>query len=108
MELIKRLGRKFNKTKTNENSWGLFLCLFCNNKVERYLSNGKIAKSCGCAREKNIGKALKRKKGKDNSNWKGGRSKHVSGYIHIYAPNHPFADCHRYVFEHRLVMEAKN
>jgi len=36
--------------------------------------------------------------------FKGGRIKHGDGYILIYAPTHPAAN-HRYVFEHRLVME---
>jgi hypothetical protein len=31
-------------------------------------------------------------------------SKH-NGYIRIYAPYHPFADCDGNVYEHRLVME---
>lgn len=30
------------------NSWGEFLCSFCLQLVERTLSSGKIAKSCGC------------------------------------------------------------
>lgn len=43
-------------------------------------------------------------KGEANPNWKGGRSKH-SGYILIYAPNHPKAVKGRYVYEHILVWE---
>lgn len=41
-----------------------------------------------------------------SGSWKGGRTKNLSaGYIGISMPNHPFADCKDYVFEHRLVME---
>jgi len=43
--------------------------------------------------------------GKKNGNWKGGRKKESNGYISIYKPNHPFATKHKYVAEHRLVME---
>jgi len=38
------------------------------------------------------------------ANWKGGRSVHGSGYVSVYAPDHPHARSKR-VFEHRLVME---
>ncbi len=38
-------------------------------------------------------------------NWKGGRVKNSSGYIMIYSPEHPSCDSHRYVQEHRLIME---
>lgn len=37
--------------------------------------------------------------------WKGGRSRHATGYILIWAPNHPRARTTPYVFEHILVME---
>ena len=43
--------------------------------------------------------------GEGNPRWKGGRMKHVKGYISILTPEHPFCDHHGYVFEHRLVME---
>lgn len=40
-----------------------------------------------------------------NLNHYKGKSIHSSGYILIYAPNHPNKDCHNYVAEHRLVIE---
>lgn len=43
--------------------------------------------------------------GENHPNWKGGRRKHSNGYILIYSPNHPYADIHKCVYEHRLVME---
>jgi len=46
-------------------------------------------------------------KGDKNPAWKGGRHKNSSGYIQIYAPNHPYATKAGYVLEHRLVMEKK-
>ena len=51
MELIKYIGKKLNK-KGNLESFGLFLCLYCLQEVIRHLSNGKVAKSCGCVRYK--------------------------------------------------------
>jgi len=43
--------------------------------------------------------------GDGNSQWKGGRAAHSSGYVYQAAKDHPFAS-NGYVFEHRLVMEA--
>lgn len=49
MKLIKRLERRIPKgTGKQRQSFGLFLCPYCNKKVERGLSNGKRDKSCGC------------------------------------------------------------
>ena len=43
-----------------------------------------------------------------NSNWKGGRTKHKSGYVMIRAKWHPRSKSNNgYVFEHILVMEEK-
>jgi hypothetical protein len=39
-----------------------------------------------------------------NLHWKGGRTK-SRGYVYILQPNHPFSNKHRYVCEHRLIME---
>lgn len=44
--------------------------------------------------------------GEHNPAWKGGRYLDDDGYVMIYAPDHPLADCNRRVREHRLVMEA--
>jgi len=57
MELIKRLGTRFNSSKIRKDSYGLFLCSYCNKEVERNLSAGKTCKSCGCVKNKLIGEA---------------------------------------------------
>lgn len=44
------------------------------------------------------------RRGKGNPNWKGGNKRNTGDYIMIYKPNHPNADCHGYILEHRLVM----
>ena len=38
-------------------------------------------------------------------NWRGGRGRDQRGYVHVWAPDHPRADCHGRVTEHRLVAE---
>lgn len=43
--------------------------------------------------------------GEGNPAWKGGRWKHKTGYIYVYAPEHPSANHDGYVLEHRLVLE---
>jgi hypothetical protein len=50
MKLLKKLDMRWNKTGTYKSRWGLFLCLFCDRKVERILADGLKNKSCGCAR----------------------------------------------------------
>ncbi len=49
-----------------------------------------------------------RTSGPNHPQWKGGRCKTGKlGYIKVLCPGHPRADRKGYVFEHRLVMEAK-
>ena len=47
MKLINNLGTRVSKNNKLE-SWGLFLCPYCNKIIERLLSCGKKQKSCGC------------------------------------------------------------
>ncbi len=66
MKLIRKLSTRISKSGYLE-SWGLFLCLGCNQEVERPLGNGLKAKSCGCqqySKERNqkISKAHKGEK----------------------------------------------
>lgn len=44
-------------------------------------------------------------KGNENYFWKGGRFIEKRGYVYTWIPDHPFANIHGYVREHRLVME---
>jgi hypothetical protein len=43
--------------------------------------------------------------GEKNPSWKGGRRMHSQGYVLVYLPNHPNADAHGCILEHRLVAE---
>jgi len=45
--------------------------------------------------------------GKKHYKWNGGIKKHSAGYILIFYPTHPFADCDGYVLKHRIVMEKQ-
>ena len=46
-------------------------------------------------------------KGADNPAWKGGIHVAHNGYIFRLVPNHPYANMHGYVQEHRLVVEKR-
>ncbi len=48
-----------------------------------------------------------RSHGPDNHFWKGGRKVDADGYIMLWMPDHPGADKHGYVREHRLVAAQK-
>lgn|SRR5215211_4651634 len=70
--------------------------------------------SCGCGEEipafRSNGKPRRFKhrhypRGAQLYNWKGGVTIHSAGYRLILKPDHPTADTHGYVPEHRLVME---
>ena len=50
MKLIEKLDIRWNKAGTYRSRWGLFLCDYCNRKVEKNLADGCKIKSCGCAR----------------------------------------------------------
>ncbi len=58
MKLLKKLDIRGNKAGTYKSQWGLFLCDYCNQKVEKRLSDGCKIKSCGCARYEIISKTL--------------------------------------------------
>lgn len=49
--------------------------------------------------------------GEEAPNWQGGITRHSAGYIYEFAPSHPSVAHrlrkHRYVLQHRLVLEAK-
>lgn len=48
MKLIRNLGRKLDINSGRYESYAIFWCDFCKSEVEKTLSNGKKAKSCGC------------------------------------------------------------
>lgn len=50
MKKIKNLGSKLSSTGRKQ-SWGQFLCPFCNKIVERLLGNGLKQQSCGCQKD---------------------------------------------------------
>ena len=51
MELIKYIGKRLSKNGKKQ-SWGLYLCPFCLQEVERRINTGKLCKSCGCMQYK--------------------------------------------------------
>ena len=59
MELIIKLDIRLNKTGNNKQRWGLFLCPYCLQEVERTLNHGYKQKSCGCVHYKLISESQK-------------------------------------------------
>ena len=45
------------------------------------------------------------RRGKRNSNWKGGRVITAQGYVLIYQPSHPYSTKQGYILEHRIIVE---
>lgn len=89
-----------NKTGTMSNIE--YHCLNCGKTVRTYRSPSSVKlftpKFCSlsCLGEY--------QRGMNNPAWAGG--KHLqAGYYVVWIPDHPYADCKGYVYEHRLVME---
>lgn len=62
----------------------------------------RVMRSLGYRSVKGHGSPMER-----NHFWKGGRTMDSDGYVLVKAPEHPHANNHGYVREHRLVMEKK-
>ena len=97
-------------------------CDSCNNEFKRSVSNLKenqfCSKSCyfkwlkdvrtGKKHDATTKETLSKKKmGKLNPQWKGGKVYTEKGYVYIYSPEHPNNVKEGYVLEHRLVMEKE-
>lgn len=54
-----------------------------------------------------LSQRMKGMTGRKNPNYRGGKTKHAKGYIHILSHGHPNVDRYSYIFEHRLVAEKK-
>lgn len=90
--------------------------------IKEKLSTYEIARICGRSsvtiREwlnkwgiplRSRSEALKNKyMNKHCHTWRGGRRKHVRGYVLIWQLDHPNAHSDGYVYEHRLVKEYRN
>lgn len=77
-------------------------------------NKGKIGLQIAWNKDKHLSLETRRKlsiankglwAGENNPSWNGGRHKDKDGYILIYKPEHPNADAHDCVREHRLIME---
>lgn len=47
----------------------------------------------------------RKRRGEESSSWKGGRIIRPDGYVWVYKPDDPRANCGRYMREHTLVLE---
>ena len=97
------------------------MCLVCNQSFKVYLYRKNTAGYCSYKCRgigisgKNLTKEHKEKisksckdinSGSKNANWKNGKTI-ICGYIFVLEPNHPFCNSHRYIGEHRLVIESQ-
>jgi hypothetical protein len=81
-----------------------FHCLQCGKEVATYRSPS--ARSSFTTKFCSLECLGKYQSGKGNPAWSGGKHKQ-NGYIVVFMPDHPYADCKGYVYEHRLVAEQK-
>jgi len=73
-------------------------CHVCGKPFSFYPAHSERRKTCSRECAWKLGGFSSGKSGADNSNWKGGESKHSRGYLYRRVAG-------KYVFEHRLVME---
>ena len=108
---IKKSVEKAHEARKGHSSWN------SGKKINRtkYPNMGHLQKHSEESKKK-MSDALKGRKawnkdikfpqysGNNHPQWKGGKTKTVSGYIWIHCPQHPSAN-HGYVYEHRLIIE---
>jgi hypothetical protein len=58
-------------------------------------------------RKYGLQKPVHTNRGSNNPAWRGGEVITKTGYVKVYAPEHPHRDRHNKVWKHRLVMEQK-
>ncbi len=75
MRLIKKLDRRLNKNGNRYETYGLFLCPYCLQEVEKFLSSGKRQKSCGCVKGSFISEANKKRECTEETRKKQSRAK---------------------------------
>lgn len=83
-------------------------CVVCSKPYYRALSNRSQTCSMACRTEnyRRMGVLLTgAPTGPKNPRWKGGRYRQDQDYVLVLVRDHPHADRHGYVREHRLVME---
>jgi len=101
------LSRHGQVSRSDSAHW---LCQ-CTCGKTRVVASGRLrdgsTKSCGCLNFKLHDRRVHGGRGPANPNWGGGRSVTDEGYVLLYRPEHPHADTHGYVREHRLVMEKQ-
>ena len=81
-----------------------YVCEICGVKVHRYISPSRqsVDPMRYCSRTCK-GRA---QCGENHPRWTGGKHRDKQGYIYVYAKEHPSANSHGMVFEHRIVMES--
>ena len=76
-------------------------------KVLPYQVKKAIQRGCSTPRYCSLACRSTAYTGNGNPKWRGGRTISSSGYVYVYAPDHPHCNKDGNVAEHRLVMEQK-
>lgn len=103
-----RFGRLIAMKESGKNKKGgnfYWECQCDCGKIKRVMGNNLTrghTRSCGCF---HLERATEMNTGSNSKVWKGGR-RMSHGYVLLLIHEHPNADFHGYVFEHRLVMET--
>lgn len=71
------------------------------------ISKAHQGKKLSSTHRDKVVKTLRKGEGKNNANWKGGKSLKQDGYVLIRKPKHPSSYKNGYMFEHRYIMEKK-
>lgn len=118
--LIKRqhvfCSRKCNGQFVKEHNPNYIPCAVCGKLFYVKPSDQKQSKQERCCSRECLGKYRKKiylgesnpnfgNRGAKNPIWKSDKKISAFGYVLVRNPNHPFANCDGFVFEHRLVAE---
>lgn len=98
----------WNKGKTGKacHNFGLHRSEEMKQKLREFRTGKTAEDICGIEKAKEMRKKMSEmKRGFKSPFWKGGRYINSKGYVFIYMPDHPFADCRKYVKRSRLVLE---
>jgi hypothetical protein len=81
-------------------------CIVCGKKVTKYVEPSKIGVSATLQFCNRTCKGIYQT-GDKHPRWNGGRQVDAGGYVYVHAKDHPNADHHKMILEHRLIMEKK-
>lgn len=81
-------------------NWFIECACGCGTVIGRYSKHGDLRRFLNGHYTR-----IRKQHGSDNKMWNGGKSINPCGYMLVKRRDHPFANNHGYVFEHRIVYE---